>query len=684
MIFTDSISKAGVAHVVVLAMVLLFPASVRAGSATPAVPPTISFDAWKSTLPFSFKYDGKDSSQFLSTWHQAQETVPSEGGQLHRYTFSDPATDLKVVAEVRTFTGYDALDWVLTFTNESNADTPIIENIEPLNWTITPPAGNCIVHHARGSDAKPTDFEPLTEPLASGGTVTLASKNGRSSDTNTLPFFNLQMGDRGLIGAVAWTGNWSATFDYTKPKALTMTAGMQKTHFLLHPGETVRTPRIVLLNYHGDVDDSQNLWRRMVLAYYSPRDQQGKTVVPPLCVGTWGTELISAKLDFIKQYQDKKIPAEVYWVDAGWYGNETPKPGTTIDSNSPWWRQRGNWWPNPQTYPDGLAPLGQAVHDAKMRFLLWIEPEEADPDTDLRKQHSDWFFLPPTCDNPGTALVNLGNTEARQGITDLVSKIIGDAGIDWYRQDFNVRPQPSWDGADTADRIGISEINYITGLYRFLDDLRSQHPGLQIDNCASGGRRLDLEMMSRSVSLWRTDNECAPFDPAVGQAQTQGLNPWVPLNAGCYGGVASGTPGDGASLLYAVRSNYSSGFDFNPGPLDNLKEIDEEYLEVRPYFVGDFYPLKDYSTDTSSWAVWQFDRPDLKAGMALVFRRQGSALSSVQPELKAIDPQAQYEVEIRMGLDKGPSNKMSGKDLTNLQVSIPDEPGSALLFYKRL
>jgi hypothetical protein len=118
----------------------------------------------------------------------------------------------------------------------------------------------------------------------------------------------------------------------------------------------------------------------------------------------------------------------------------------------------------------------------------------------------------------------------------------------------------------------------------------------------------------------------------------------------------------------------------------NLKAIDEEYLEVRPYFVGDFYPLEGllHLTPVPGRSGSSTGPISRQVSWRLSFRRQGSAVNSVQPGLKAIDPQAQYEVEIRTGLEKGPSNKMSGQDLTNLQVAIPGEPGSALLFYKRL
>jgi hypothetical protein len=53
-------------------------------------------------------------------------------------------------------------------------------------------------------------------------------------------------------------------------------------------------------------------------------------------------------------------------------------------------------------------------------------------------------------------------------------------------------------------------------------------PGLHIDNCASGGQRIDIEMMSRSFVIWRTDHGFV--DTLAEQAQTQALAPWVPQN----------------------------------------------------------------------------------------------------------------------------------------------------------
>ena len=62
-----------------------------------------------------------------------------------------------------------------------------------------------------------------------------------------------------------------------------------------------------------------------------------------------------------------------------------------------------------------------------------------------------------------------------------------------------------WEYNDEDGRRGIVEIKYINNLYYFWDSLLARFPHLLIDNCAGGGNRIDIEMLSRSVSLWRSD-----------------------------------------------------------------------------------------------------------------------------------------------------------------------------------
>ena len=92
----------------------------------------------------------------------------------------------------------------------------------------------------------------------------------------------------------------------------------------------------------------------------------------------------------------------------------------------------------------------------------------------------------------------MGIPEARRFLTDFISQQIGEFGIDCYRQDFNFAPLEFWRNADAPDRQGMTEIRWVEGFYAFWDELLQRHPNLIIDVCASGGKHLDLETLSRT------------------------------------------------------------------------------------------------------------------------------------------------------------------------------------------
>jgi alpha-galactosidase len=654
----------------------------------------ISTELWKPELvPFSFKYGGNESAQLLKTWQTSAENVSAGKLRFDRYHYKDPISQLEVIAEVRVYADFPgAVDWVLKFRNDGTSDTAILENILPLHWSFPASAGDCFVRHARGSDASAEDFQPLEEGFGPGGNDHLESPGGDPSSKNTLPFFNLQTGDHGLIGAIGWTGGWKADFSYSKDgKTIGVSSGMKRTHLLLHPGEEIRTPRIVLMSWSGGSwQESQNTWRRLLLAHYTPHDSN-QPMKGPILFGSWGSEPIADKIAYIHWVHDHKIPVELYAVDAGWYGDSF---GAEDDPTNPWWKNRGDWFPSPRYYPNGIKPLGDALKAAGFGFSLWIEPETTMPGRQIVRDHPDWFLHTDRPVNPGVLLANLGNPATLKGITDMVSNFIRNFGMTWYRQDFNIPPERYWEMADTPDRIGMTEIAHVEALYEMWDQLLARHPGLHIDNCASGGRRIDVEMMSRSFVVWRTDHGFV--DTLAEQAQTQALAPWVPENMG-FESYTLSRPWDKAGPyttqenLYLMRLGYDAGYGVGPGAtglkndawVDWIKQSIAEYRDVQPYFYGDFYPLVPYGLADNIWTAWQWDRPENKDGLVIVLRRPKSPLTTMQLNLKHLNHDATYEVEVRATYEKSPVIEMKGTDLAHLPVKLSGAPSSTLVFYRQ-
>jgi alpha-galactosidase len=261
-------------------------------------------------------------------------------------------------------------------------------------------------------------------------------------------------------------------------------------------------------------------------------------------------------------------------------------------------------------------------------------------------------------------------------------------GVDCLRIDYNLNPLPYWRALNDRDpdRVGLAEIRYVEGLYQMWDDILAARPGLFIDNCASGGMRVDLETCSRSLPLWRTDATIDPlfrqdFDQAAlqNQVMTAGLSRYVPFSVSGQMGV---TP-------YQFRSGFNAGIAFcedcRPAgyPREMLRRAIAEGKRLRPYFAEDLYVLSEVTTDPRDWCVLQYHRPGEGDGMILAFRRQASPYGSCWCEPRGVDVGARYEVTISHGYERGKPATIQGAALAHFRAEIDDRPGSLVVEYRR-
>ena len=629
-------------------------------------------DPWRSPLPpFSFQYEGSPAGERIHRWTDGE---PREGDRTVLVA-NDEATGLTVEASVRRFADVDGVEWLLNFVNNGDTDTPIIEDILPLDWVLKlAESESLVVHSANGSRCAIDDFVPKNTKLRVGGEITLAPYGGRSSD-GVLPFFSLDWGHGGVVIAVGWTGQWRAVIK-RDATGVRITAGTQRTHLRLHPGERIRSPRILVLRWDGsDPDAGNNLLRRTILKHYSPRIDD-EPALPPIAHMRQLVFYLTGKVseaDHLRAVdRAKELGLEAMWVDACWYG-----------STENWSENVGDWRIFRERFPNGLRPVADAAHDAGMKFILWFEPERVRRGTPLQTEHPEWLLDNDVDD--WNYLFDLGNDEARRYLTEFISGMIDEVGIDIYRQDFNFEPLTYWNLADEPDRVGMHEIRHIEGLYAFWDELRARHPRLLIDNCSSGGRRIDLETTSRSFPLWRSDYTDLPAKNEgmrlqIGaQAQTAGLSRWVPIHAAS---VWTFEP-------YDMRSSFSTGVALytdilaDDYPIELVKQAVAEVKRLRPYLLGDFYPLVPLTVEDHDWCAYQFDRPDLGTGCAIFLRRHESPYPSMAAGLRNIDMDARYEISLSRMYERGQFHQIGTWDLKRLTVSIPTAPGSLLLEYRK-
>jgi alpha-galactosidase len=646
-------------------------------------------DPGKGEPMFSFQYGEKPSKDLLSSWRIEDSSQCIDDKHIsYKIIYKDPNTGLVVRCEAVVFTDFAAVDWILYFKNEGTTETPIIENVLPLDGRFALARDKAAsIHHANGSEVRLDDFEPFVTPLGPNqqdpqgqwhgetNPLQIASKNGRSS-CGALPFFNIEMADKGAMLAIGWTGDWSASF-YRTDDQLCMKAGMQRTHFKLLPGEEVRSPKMMLLFWEGESLRGHNLLRQFILAHHTPT-VNGVRAKAPLTNATWGGNFADKHIQHGLWWQEHGLPLDYLWVDAGWFGEDEAKEGATV-FNSAWGRLVGDWVPNSGYFPKGLKAVSDALKQAEIGLLLWVEAERVFKGTTWTREHPE-YLQGPIGDN---YLFNLGDPVARKFLTDYLANLIVENNLGCYRQDFNMEPRPFWDAADAPDRVGIAEIRHITGLYAMWDELRERFPHLLIDNCSSGGRRIDLETISRSIPLWRSDVQCWPgFGITAMQGQTHGLGLWVPLSTGVCDRedtyIFRSALGPGMILImYDFEQDINKHFS-----VEWLQAHIKEFQTVRDYFEGDFYPLISYSLKEDFWAAWQYHRPDLGEGMVLALRRNDSPFNSITARLHDLVAEANYEVRC---LDTNQTVIQSGHALMTkgFDIGIAEQPGSKLMVYKK-
>lgn len=644
----------------------------------------------------SFLYGGEPLSSFINESSAAVRQAPPANSGAESFTVRYELPDgLAVTGNIDLYPEYNAFRQVFYFENTSESDTRLISDLHDCdtafalnNGFVRAPAGyrqeegTCArIFRTTGSNWARDEYSSYSEFITPGQTKNYSCSGGRSAQ-GLAPYFEVNKGDAGCLIAIGWTGQWNASFT-GDGENITVRTGIEGASFYLRPKEKIRTSSVLILEYENGRTNGHIMFRRLFKKHFSLIGTPGRPETGPLCFSAWGALSSGKMIKRLGQFKEYGMGAEIYWIDAGWYGYSSgPCPN---EHTGDWGAHTGSWNVNPNYHPDGLKDVAATADEAGMGMLLWVEPERVLKDTDTPKNHPEWFLK--TDDSNQTWLLNLGCEEALSGTFDMLSGLTEELNLVCYRQDFNMDPLAYWRRYDEENRRGMTEIKYINGLYRLWDRLLDRFPHIFIDNCASGGRRNDIEMLSRSMPLWRSDYQCTfNADPETAQIHTTGASAWLPYHGTGLGTVIGDT--------YKIRSCYAPSMttsywmydenDFSDSqPLDELRARFAEYKRVRPYFSCDFYPLSGNSLCDTSWCAWQFDRPEQGDGIVMAFRRPLSPMTDAAFDLGNIDSSKSY---IFSDADTGENTVVSGKMLLKdlFKVHIPNKRESKLYFYRTI
>jgi alpha-galactosidase len=305
----------------------------------------------------------------------------------------------------------------------------------------------------------------------------------------------------------------------------------------------------------------------------------------------------------------------------------------------------GDWIPDPERFPNGLAPVGKACKDAGMELLVWFEPERVHVNSKLAKEHPEWMLAKKSEDN-WSYLLNLTNQDCHKWLCEHISNLIKESGIVCYRQDFNFEPLKYWRENEDDDRQGMLENLYIQAYLSYWDYLLMTIPDLWIDSCSSGGRRNDMETLRRSVPLHPTDYGYGYHH--INQAFRHTLHSWIPFTRAWTGSWDKDNEYYNHDDYYAADAPSLDNFKLINGfgvlsfiaGVGELKYLSDQIPYVRKLhgiwekcsemqLNGDFYALTDNHRDNTKWTVFQFDCPEKNKGVFQVLRNNQSKDDSI-------------------------------------------------------
>ena len=179
--------------------------------------------------------------------------------------------------------------------------------------------------------------------------------------------------------------------------------------------------------------------------------------------------------------------AEVFCIDAGWYDN-----GTT------WWDSVGEWQPSHTRFPGGLVEVLDRIRGHGLVPGLWLEPEVIGVRSPMAARLPAAAFL----QRGGVRLVehdryhlDLRHPAAVAHLDEVVDRLVGELGVGYFKLDYNIDPGVGTDFAAASAGAGLLDHNraHLAWLDRVLD----RHPGLTLENCASGAMRMDYALLAR-------------------------------------------------------------------------------------------------------------------------------------------------------------------------------------------
>lgn len=598
------------------------------------------------------------------------EVVMIDDRSTLKITQKDRVYPLQVVSYIRVLPEFDILEKWMEVKNTGKKGNIKIENLQSGSMVL--PADEYLLTQASGKDLN--EFQ-LYESLLSPGLKLIQNKAFKSNAN--LPWFMVwpKASDESKgpvwFGSIHYSGNWQLAFDQSFNGPLQILGGIHfwDTDWNLTPGTVLETPKLSIgFTSNGAEAASRNL-RAYVQNDVLPATHRHE--LRPVLYNSWEATYydVNEQQQIELAKKAKEIGAELFVMDDGWFKGRT-------DGRSQ--SGLGNWEVDRNKFPNGLSPLITAVHNMGMKFGLWVEPENVNPNSDVAIAHPDWIFqFPNRKGNPYRKILNLANEEVYQHLLKTFTQLLKENDIDFIKWDQNnALSEPGWAKAPKEMQREV-RIRHIQNVYRLVEELRKRFPKVLFESCSGGGGRVDMGMLSRMDQTWLSDNT----DPVDRLFIQYGFLSAMPPNA-MVSWVTSTARHQPVSLNYRFDVSMCGvlgiGSDirkWTTAETEIAKNKIALYKEIRPIvqqgvlyrlvspFEHNRCALQYNSADSGSSVIFCYTMAEYLPGSQM--NRGSTAL-----KLKGLEPAKKYKLQ-RAGDEKDKGTVYPGDLLMNTGIEWP-------------
>ena len=302
---------------------------------------------------------------------------------------------------------------------------------------------------------------------------------------------------------IAHPASWQMEV-YRKDNGLALSGGLadrELGHWMKHvePGKNFTTPEAIVSTAQTDSFDiftGRLTTAGLVEGFLkAPESEQDLPIVFNEYCTTWGNPSHENICEIVDAIKGKGF--KYFVIDCGWYK----------ENGIPWDIGMGDYEVSSELFPDGMEKTVQVIKDAGMIPGIWFEIENVGSAS--RAYHLTEHLLHK--DNVVLTTYfrrfwDMQDPWVDEYLTDKVIGTLKKYGFGYMKIDYN---ETIGIGCDGAESPGEALRKNMEATVLFIEKVKEEVPGIVLENCASGGHRLEPKMMSvMSMASFSDAHEC--------------------------------------------------------------------------------------------------------------------------------------------------------------------------------